>query len=309
MLKKSRQLILRQMQAMGQSAAAFKRAPWTMMMTVVVIAITLVLPLLFWVLMEQLKPVVNEWQQGKEIALYLDASFESADEAALMQRIVETNGVASALFVSADDSLAELEKQEGMKDIRKYLPENPLPAMIEVMPAATISTPEQVEVLFRVLQQYPHVEQAKLNRDWVGRLHGLLDFMVHLTWVLGALFGLMVVFIIRNLLRLAAEEHHDEIQLLKLIGATDAFILRPFLYTGACLGMLGVLGAFLGGYVILLSLGHALRAWVAPEFGISFSVGFSAHQVVLCVLLGLLLGWIGAYLPLKRQLSHIEPCH
>ncbi len=305
MLRKSRQATSRHLQAIGQSVAAFKRAPWTMVMTVVVIAVTLFLPLLFWVLMEQLKPVVNEWRQGKEITLYLDASFESADAADLIQRITETDGVVKALFVSADDSLAELEKQEGMEDIRKFLPENPLPAVIEVMPAATVNTPEQVEALFQVLQQYPHVEQAKLNRDWVGRLHGLLDFMMHLTWVLGTLFGLMVVFIIRNLLRLAAEEHHDEIQLLKLIGATDAFILRPFLYTGACLGMLGVLGAFLGVHVILLCLGHALRSWLSPGFGVPFSV----HQGVLCMLLGLLLGWVGAYLPLKRQLSHIEPCH
>ncbi len=309
MLRRGHRFSRRHLQAMKHSFKAFKRAPWTTTVTVLVISVTLILPLLFWLLMAQLKPVMNDWRQGKEIALYLDSSFKPADESDLMGRIQATTGVDSATFISADASLTELEKQEGMEDVRRYLPENPLPAMIEVMPARTIDTSEKMEALFQVLKKYSHVEQAKLNRDWVGRLHAMLDFLTHLTWFLGALFSLMVVFIIRNLLRLAAVEHHDEIQVLKLIGATDSFILRPFLYTGACLGASGALGAFLGVHLILFSLGHALREMVAPGFGVPLAIGVSVHDLSWCVLFGLVLGWLGAYLSLKHQLAHIEPCH
>ncbi|MCH9717739.1 MAG: permease-like cell division protein FtsX, partial [Gammaproteobacteria bacterium] len=296
-------------QAIQHSFMSFKRAPWTMSITVLVIAIILILPLLFWLLTDQIKPIVNGWQQGKEISLYLDTSFATTDEADLMERIHGTKGVGNVTFISAETSLIALEKQEGMEDIRRYLPENPLPSMIEVMPTHAVDTPEKLEQLFQVLKQYPHVEQARLNRDWVSRLHTILGFFGHLTWLLGVLFSLMVIFIIRNLLRLAAHDHHDEIQVLKLIGATDAFILRPFLYTGAALGILGVLGAFLGVRIIGFGLAHALRPIVAPGAGFSLTLGLSMHVLLQCVLLGLGLGWIGAYLPLKRQLAHIEPCH
>ncbi|MDF1646548.1 MAG: permease-like cell division protein FtsX [Legionellaceae bacterium] len=309
MLKRIYRLTRRHAQAIKQSLQTFKRAPWTTGVTVVVIAVTLILPILFVLLMGQLKPVMNEWQQGKEISLYLDNAFKAADEEDVMGRIIATKGVEKAVFVSADTSLAELEKQEGMEDVRRYLPENPLPAMIEVMPERSIDTPEKVDQLFQVLKQYPHVEQAKINRDWVSRLHAVLEFTTYLTWILGGLFSLMVVFIIRNLLRLSAVEHHDEIQVLKLIGATDAFILRPFLYTGACLGGLGALSAFLGVHAILLGLSHALRTLVAPGFGVPLAIAFSIKDLVHCVLLGVGLGWFGAYLPLKHQLAHIEPCH
>ena len=309
MLKRGYQLTRRHIQAVKHSLNAFKRAPWTTVVTVLVIAVTLILPLLFWLLMGQLKPLANDWRQGKEISLYLDTSLTSADETDLMGRIQATKGVETAVFISAEMSLAELEKQEGMEDVRRYLPENPLPSTVDVMPGRTVNTPEKVEALFQVLKKYPHVEQAKLNRDWVGRLYAMLGFLTHLTWLLGVLFSLMVVFIIRNLLRLSAVEHHDEIQVLKLIGATEAFILRPFLYTGACLGALGAVSAFLGVHVILFGLGRALQAMVAPGFGVPLAIGFSIHDLGWCVLLGLGLGWLGAYLPLKRQLAHIEPCH
>jgi cell division transport system permease protein len=116
-----------------------------------------------------------------------------------------------------------------------------------------------------------------------------------------------VVFIIRNLLRLAAQEHHEEIQVLKLIGATDAFILRPFLYTGACLGVLGALFALLGSRFLLWGFDTVLRT--LPGFSSGISAGLSVRDALSVLLFGLLLGWIGAYLPLKRQLVHIEPCH
>lgn len=259
--------------------------------------------------MEQLKPMMNDWKQGKEISLYLDDSFKPADEAEFMARIQATEGVEAVTFVSPEVSLTELEKQEGMEDVRRYLSENPLPAVVEVMPDRTLDTPEKVETLFQTLKQYPHVEQARLNRDWVGRLHAMIDFLTFLTWFLGVLFSLMVVFIIRNLLRLAAVQHHDEIQVLKLIGATDSFILRPFLYTGACLGVFGALGAFWGVHFILFSLGHALREMIAPGFGVPLVMDVSMHDLFRCVLLGLVLGWLGAYLSLKHQLAHIEPCY
>lgn len=308
MLRKSQRMGQRHLAALKQSMQAFRRAPWTMGTTVSVIAVTFMLPLLFWFFMAQLKPVTDVWQAGKEISLYLNLSFKASDEADLIGRIEAVPGVQKAIFISAEASLSELEKQAGMADVRQYLSENPLPSMIEVTPTAAIDTPEKLEQLFQVLKQYPEVETATLNRDWVSRLHAMFHLLTYLAWLLAGLFSLMVVFIIRNLLRLAAHEHHDEIQVMKLIGATDGFIIRPFLYTGAVLGVLGAVFAFFGAHLIVLGVAHALHALL--QSGDAFvGVSFSVSALITFALFGLVLGWLGAYLPLKHQLAHIEPCH
>lgn len=309
MLRRGRRFISRHIQAIKDSGKALRVAPWTTLVTVLVLAVTLILPVLFWLVMGHLKPLTNEWRQGNEIALYLDSPLSSSDETALLVRVRETEGVASVQFASAEDSLKELEQQEGMQDVRRYLPENPLPSVISVMPTRALDTPEKLEQLFQTLKHYPHVEQAKLNRDWSNRLYAMLGFMTHVTWLFGALFGLMVVFIIRNLLRLAAYEHYEEIQALKLIGATDGFIIRPFLYTGMCLGAVGALLAFLGVHVVLFGFSHALHALISVGFGVPLAVKLSGLDALRFVAFGMLLGWLGAYLPMKRQMALIEPCH
>lgn len=309
MLMWMHRFVSRHGQAIKDSGAALRAAPWTTLVTVLVLAVSLILPVLFWLLMGHLKPLTNEWREGNEIALYLDSSLSTTDETALLARVRETEGVSAVHFMSAESSLKELEQQEGMQDIRRYLPDNPLPSVINVMPADELDTPEKLEQLFQMLKAYPHVEQAKFNRDWSNRLYALLGFMNYLTWFLGALFGLMVVFIIRNLLRLAALEHHEEIQVLKLIGATDGFIIRPFLYTGMCLGAVGALLAFLGVHVVLFSLSRALHALISAGFGVPLAIKFSVLDALRFIGFGICLGWLGAYLPLKRQLARIEPCH
>ena len=309
MLMRGHRFLSRHTQAIKDSEKALRATPWTTLVTVIVLAVTLILPVLFWLLMGHLKPLTHEWREGNEIALYLDSPLSATDETALLARVRATDGVSNVMFMSAETSLKELEQQEGMQDIRRYLPENPLPSVINVMPASTLDTPEKLEQLFQILKNYPHVEQAKLNRDWSNRLYAVLGFMTHLTWLLCVLFGLMVVFIIRNLLRLAAQEHHEEIQVLKLIGATDGFIIRPFLYTGMCLGAVGALLAFLGVHAVLFALSHALHALISAGFGVPLVVKFSLLDALRFVGFGMLLGWLGAYLPLKRQLVCIEPCH
>ena len=309
MLSWARRFLSRHVQAIKDSGQALRAAPWTTCVTVLVLAVTLIFPVLFWLVMGHLKPVTNEWRQGNEIALYLESPLSTSDETALLARVRETEGVASVRFTSAEESLKELEQQEGMHDVRRYLPENPLPSVVSVMPTRAIDTPELLEQLFQTLKKYPHVEQAKLNRDWSNRLYAMLDFMTYVTWLLGALFGLMVMFIIRNLLRLAAHEHYEEIQVLKLIGATDGFIIRPFLYTGMCLGAVGSLLAFIGVHAILFGFSRALHTLISTGFGVPLVIKLAWLDVLRFVGFGMLLGWIGAYFPMKRQMARIEPCH
>lgn len=297
----------RHAQAIQQSLISCQRSPWATAGTVGMIGAILILPLLFGFLVQQLKPLTNEWRYANGISLYLDNTFQTRDVAAIVARISAVNGVAQVEFISADDNLAALEKQDGMEDLRKYLPENPLPSMIEVTPSHVVDTPEKMENLCQTLSHIPQVEQVKMNHDLVSRMYALLNFLTQAARVFGLLFCCMVVFTIRNLLRLSAQAHQNEIQVLKLVGATDSFIIRPFLYRGALLGGGGAAVAFCVVHCLLMSLRHTLQALFAPGFGMSFSAGLSIKDAGAGILLGLGLGWLGAYLSLKRQLVSIEP--
>ena len=128
--------------------------PLATTMTIVVIAITLALPALFWVLTDNLSQLTVNWQRGGHITLYLKVPLSTAEEIALLDRVRSTDGVGHASLKSSAEGLAELQAQEGMEDIMRFLPENPLPALIEVVPALSIDTPEKLEHLYNLLIVY-----------------------------------------------------------------------------------------------------------------------------------------------------------
>lgn len=307
MLTKLRELLAFHAQAALSSFNALCRKPLATIMTVTVIAITLALPALFWVFSDNMKQLTLDWQRSGHISLYLKPAIPSADERSLLARVNKTAGVGQATLKSSAEGLAELQQQEGMQDIMHYLPENPLPAVIDVIPALDIDTPEKVEQLYVQLKAYPQVEQAKLDMQWLSRLHAIMRFVTTLAHGLMVLLALAVMLIVGNTLRLAIHHRYEEIQVLKLIGATDSFIVRPFLYTGIWYGLGGAILAVLLVNIFILSLTIAANQ-LAALYQMHYSlVGLSLRQIVFMLTIAIMLGWLGARLSVKRQLSLIEP--
>lgn len=307
MLDKFRPIFLYHVQAATTSLNLLCRKPMATMMTVIVIAITLTLPALFWVFSDNLEKITKDWQKSGHISLYLKPSLSTAEEEAVLTRVQATEGVGKASLKSSADGLAELQQQEGMQDIMRYLPENPLPAVIEVVPALAITQPFQVEQLFTRLQALPQVEQAKLDLEWITRLHAILGFASKAAHAVMALLASAVVLIIGNTLRLAIHNRHEEIQVLKLIGATDPFIARPFLYSGIWYSLAGAILAVLFVNIFMLSFAVAIKQ-LATAYQMSYPIlGLSVKQAYLLVLTSTILGWLGARLSVNRQLASIEP--
>jgi len=194
-----------------------------------------------------------------------------------------------------------------MHDIMRYLPENPLPAVIEILPALTVDSPAKFDLLARDLRALPEIDQAKLDMEWISRLHAFLGFAKKAANALMALLALAVVLIIGNTLRLAIHDRHEEIQILKLVGASDTFILRPFLYSGIWYGLAGaVLAVFLVN-IFIFSMGIAVNQ-LAVVYQMHYPLsGMSIRQILLLVFFAIILGWLGARLSVKRQLASIEP--
>ncbi|AAU28726.1 TPA: FtsX-like permease family protein [Legionella pneumophila] len=307
MLKRSQSLLAYHLQAAANSLNLFCRKPIATMMTVIVIAIALALPTLFWVFTDNLSELTNRWQRGGHISLFLKPSLPEAEQTSLLEKVRTTEGVGQANIKSAADGLSELTQQEGMQDIMRYLPENPLPAVIEVVPALVIDSPAKLDLLSRKLQAFPQVALAKLDMEWINRLHAILGFSGKAANALMALLALAVVFIIGNTLRLDIHNRQEEIKILKLIGATDPYIIRPFLYSGIWYGAAGALLAIFLVNIFILTLGVAVNQ-LANVYQMHYPLAcLSLRQILLLVLFAIILGWLGALLSVKRQLASIEP--
>ncbi len=286
----------------------FIKKPIETLITVLIIAVTLTLPALFSVVGDNWKTLTDHWQQGGHLSLFLNVGVSPADETALLQQVQNTPGVAQAILKSAAESLADLQQQEGMQDVMQYLSENPLPATIDVIPTSAVNTAEKRYALHQQLKSYPHVEKAPLDKQWMKRFYAVLDTVDYIATGFILFLGLVVVFIIVNTLRLAIQSRHEEIEVLTLIGASYAYIIRPFLYLGLLYGFAGAFLAMVLVKLIAFSLMPSVNQ-LAQDFQLNDIVmGLSFEQDVLLLLSGSLLGWLAARYSVK-SLSRLYLSH
>lgn len=307
MLTQFRTIIAHHLYAAQSSLMSLCRQPLATGMTVVVIAITLTLPALLWIFTDNITQLTKSWKRGGHISLYLEMNRSGSDYTELLERIRHIPGVGEAILKTPAEGLMEMQHQEGMQDLMANLPENPLPTVIDVVPAATVLTAEQLEDVYGRLKILPGIEDAKLDMRWVTRLFALLAVAEDLTHGLMLLLSLAVILIIGNTLRLVIHKRHEEIQVLKLVGASDPYIIRPFLYMGLWYGFSSALLALMFVSVFMFSLSVVLNRLVVA-YQMNFSVlGLSLTQALLLVLVATGLGWIGACFSVRRQLAMIEP--
>ena len=309
MLKKLQALFAYHLQAASASLHSLGHKPLASVMIVIVIAITLTLPTIFLVFTTNLNDFIMKWQGKGHISLYLKSPLSAAEEAAFIEKLRATEGVGELSLISAAEGLAQLQQQEGMGDMMRYLPENPLPAVVDVIPSPAIKTSSQLEELHIRLKAFSQVEQAKIDMQWINRLHLILNFLSKITHILMALLASAVVLVIANTLSLAITNRHEEIQVLKLIGATDPYIARPFLYSGIWYSLAGAVLALFFVDLFMLSLTFMVKP-LASAYQMRYSIsGLSVKQAYYLVLVSIILGWLGAKLSINRQLASIEPCN
>jgi cell division transport system permease protein len=234
-----------------------------------------------------------------------DVPVEKARELAASLRA--RSGVASVRFISSDDALASFREQSGFGEALDALGRNPLPHALDVRPDAGATSPEQMEALRAYLAAWPEVELVQMDSEWVQRLNALLQLLRGVVTGASVLLGVGVLAIIGNTVRLEIYNRRAEIEVTKLVGGSNAFVRRPFLYTGLLYGLAGAVLA-----VLLVALGLALLnapvARLADSYGSDFRLLTPApRDVGLLLAAGSLLGIIGAGLAAARHLARIEP--
>lgn len=298
---------IRHLQVFFYSLGQLWRTRWGTLMSVAVIAISLTLPAAFYLLLQLTDQLSSGLQNGAEVSLFLAPEVSEQEAKTLADSIRQRPEVAAVDYVSAAAALAEFRAQSGFGMALDLLDENPLPPLLRVTPRADGASPEQVARWLAEFRAMPAVESAEFDFAWVQRFQGMVEIGRRLAMIFTLLLGGGVVLIIGNTIRLAIFNRRDEIEISKLIGATEAFIRRPFLYSGLQQGALGGLLALLMVYAALVTLAppvNRLAGFYQSDFSLQV---LSWLELLVLPLLGALLGYAGAWLAVGRHLREIEP--
>ena len=304
---RARVLLLRHLQVFFYSLGQLSRQPLSLFMTSAVIGIALALPTGLHVLLQNAQQISGGWDGAAQISLFLKHSVSDRQARALARELEQRTDIARVHYLSREQALAEFRQQSGFGDALEALKQNPLPAVLVIEPADSHSQPQQTAALLADLRRNPRVELAQLDMQWVKRLYAIMDIVHRGVLVLAGLLALAVLLVVGNTIRLAIQNRREEIVVMKLIGGTDAFIRRPFLYTGFWYGFFGALFAFLLVHLALLLLSgpvERLTALYHNSFELSRLEGGTTLGLLLA---GVLLGLIGSWLAVGRHLRDIEP--
>jgi cell division transport system permease protein len=273
--------------------------------TCLVMAVALSLPMGLALLLDNVERLGGSWQRAAQISLFMQLDVDAQEGQALREQILQMPDVSEASWISREQALEEFQQLSGLGEALRELPENPLPGVVLVTPSEVDG--DNLEALRQRLAELPGVEQAQLDLLWVERLTAILKLGDRFVFGLSLLLIATLLLVIGNTIRLHIENRRTEIEVVKLVGGTDGYVRRPFLYMGALYG----LGAGLIAWLLLAyGLGWLNEAVIglAGLYGSDFSLaGVPAEDGLSLVLGAVLLGYIGAWLAVARHLSELAP--
>ena len=281
------------------------RSPVGTLMTVTVIAIALSLPSGLSVMLDNLHALTKGWDGNAHLSVFFNKDVPLAEQQSLLTAWESREEVSHARLISPDAALTEFREFSGFGEVLDALPDNPLPPLVMVFPTET--SPETLARLHEVLAAEPAVDLVQLDIEWVRRLQAMVTLAARVVSALALGLAMAVVLVVVNTIRLAIENRREEIVVVKMVGGTDAFVRRPFLYTGFWYG--------LAGGILSLLLVQTTLWWLSGPFNELMALYDSEYTLLgmdlqLWVLLPLhagLLGLIGAWLAVARHLRDVDP--
>lgn len=295
MLNALRTRLMFHFKAVCKSLNWFKTRMQSSIMAIVMIALVVTLPSLFWIFSKNFQQIIHDWQSGVHYVVYLDSQAPD-DEQSVLDHIRGLKQVEKAILRSPADALAELQSQHDLQDVMQYLPENPLPAVVDVIPVANFSSVAQFEGLMRQLQECPHVEQVQIDMQSVNRFYILRNISTDFANIAMILLSFLAIIIIKNIFRNVVHQRQEEIRVLTFLGAKKSYIIRPFLYLSLLYGIVGTVLSLILVYGITNCLAPQITQ-LAESYQIHFElINLTGLQALLLLLSVMMLSWIGARL-------------
>jgi len=299
--------VLRHLQVALSSLGRLYRTPLATLMTTAVIGIALALPTGMHVALSNIQQLAGGWDGAATLSLFLKQETNEKQAIQLTNVLGTHPKLAEVQLINPDVALEEFQRLSGFKGALQALDKNPLPTVLIVEPLQQYSTPEAAEELMAELNQLSEVDFTQLDLQWVRRFHAITEIARRGVMVIGILLGLAVLLIVGNTIRLEIQNRKSEIEITKLIGGTDAFIRRPFLYNGLWYGLSGGILAWLLVTTSLWILNDPVER-LAGLYRSEFDLSAIDIQTLGILLLGsTLLGLLGSWIAVARHLSEIEP--
>jgi len=299
--------VLLHAQIMVASLGRMYRKPLSTAMTVLVIAIALALPASFQVLVKNAREAGGSLETTKEISVFLKPELSNEVGRKIADKLRDHPQIEQTRLITKEAGLKEFQNYSGFGDALEALDFNPLPAVISIKPKDSLERPEDVEKLLAELKKSPETDFVQLDMEWMRKLHAMLAIAQRSIGVFGTLLSLAVLFIVGNTIRLELQDRQEEIAVTKLMGATDGFIRRPFLYTGFWYGLLGgVIAWLLVTFLLLLIRGPVHR--LAELYGGRYELAFlSVSESAFLIALSSALGVVGSLAVVSYHLRKLEP--
>lgn len=290
-----------------ESLTRLLSSPLQSLLTWLVVAIALALPAFLYLALAQLQTIGEGWHTRAQLSVFLNQRTREEAVTDLRAQMLSRAEIGSVEYISPEQALAEFEQYSGLGDVVASLDENPLPPVLVVVPAEEFSQAQHLESLRTALISDPRVDDVRIDMEWVQRLQQMMVVGQRLVLALAALLALGVLLVIGNTIRLTIENRRDEIVIVKLVGATNAFVRRPFLYSGFWYGLGGGLLAWvvlLVGVGLLASPINQLAELYQSDFRLR---GLNLIESTAILLIASLLGLFGAAFAVSRHLHTIEP--
>ena len=282
------------------------RSPTSSFITLIVIGIAVALPSGFYLLLQNFRSLTNQWDGRPTISVYTQMNLAQTQVDQLLLQIQKQPGVKTVHYISPDEGLQEFTKVTQLNHLMDHLQNNPLPGVIVVMPDKAHQTPTGLQQLDNVIGAFPFVDSIQLDRAWIERLFDIITISERVILMLGILFALGVILITGNTIRLIMQSHQQETAIMRLLGATPAFIRRPLLYRGVMYGIFGGIIAWILVRMMLWWLESPMEQLTASYGNSLHMLGLNFFTGFIIIVISCLLALIGAYFAVNQHLSADE---
>ncbi|MDO4699036.1 MAG: permease-like cell division protein FtsX [Pasteurellaceae bacterium] len=277
------------------------------LLTVLVIAASLTIPTVSYLLWKNTSHAANQFYPEPELTVYLHKNLSENDVNSVVERLryFEQDKIDSLNYISRQQSLDEFRSWSGFGSALDILDDNPLPAVVILKPKKAFASPDNMLALRDGLQKIKGVQEVRLDNGWIEKLAALSDLIARVAITCTLLMLVAVFLVIGNSIRSDVSNSRQSIQVMQLLGATQYFIARPFIYTGMIYGLLGSLLAMLFSLATIHYFTSVVR-YVADMFTVQFELqGFAISEVIFIVVLSIFLGWFAAKLATNRHIQKL----